>query len=109
MAEAAGIHFQSVANQASFVMGRQALATVNKAEDARPLLTRLERVLRDEITLARRLYALQSVDSRLGFEASNHYFYVPMDLMEKVINCRALLTGWLAAQRRRFGMDVPSS
>ncbi len=109
VAEAAGIHFQSVANQACFVMARQALATVNKAEDARPLLARLERVLHDEITLARRLYALQSVDSRLGFEASNHYFYVPMDLMEKVINCRALLTGWLAAQRRRFGMDGPAS
>jgi hypothetical protein len=30
-------------------------------------------------------------DSRLGFEASNQYAYVPLDLVEKVLNCRELL------------------
>jgi hypothetical protein len=62
-------------------------------------LTDLERILKDELTLARRLYALQSRDSRIGFEASNHYFYVPQDLAEKVLNCHDLLTRWLPAQR----------
>jgi hypothetical protein len=47
-------------------------------------------VLADEIKLARRLYAIQSRDSRIGFEASNHYFYVPLDLVEKVMNCHWL-------------------
>jgi hypothetical protein len=28
-----------------------------------------------------------AADSRLGYEPSNHYFYVPLDLMEKVVNC----------------------
>jgi hypothetical protein len=41
--------------------------------------------------LARELFTLASQDSRIGFEASNHYYYVPLDLVEKVINCRALL------------------
>ena len=40
-----------------------------------------------------RLHALQSRDSRIGFEASNRDFYVPLDLVEKVINCR-----WAARQ-----------
>jgi len=35
------------------------------------------------------------VHLRIGFEASNHYFYVPADLLEKVINCRDLLDRWL--------------
>ena len=26
------------------------------------------------------LYAIQQADSRIGFEATNHYFYVPIDL-----------------------------
>lgn len=29
-------------------------------------------------------------DSRLGFEASNQYYYVPMALAKKILNCRDL-------------------
>jgi hypothetical protein len=25
------------------------------------------------------------------FEASDHYYYLPLDLMEKVVNCRHIL------------------
>ena len=38
----------------------------------------------------RRLFDIASHDSRIGFEASNHYYYLPQDLVEKVINCRYL-------------------
>jgi hypothetical protein len=34
---------------------------------------------------------LTQEDSRIGFEASNQYVYVPLDLAEKIINCRWLL------------------
>jgi hypothetical protein len=51
--------------------------------------------------LARRLHAIQSNDSHIGFEASNQYYYVPVDLAEKVINCQDLLTRWLPAERSR--------
>jgi len=30
-------------------------------------------------------------DSRIGFEASNQYFYLPLDLVEKVVNCQYVL------------------
>ena len=101
VAEAAAIHFRSVANQARFVIARDALAAAKTDGDATPLIAELERVLQDEISLSRRLYAIQALDSRIGFEAANQYFYVPLDLAEKVLNCRDLLDRWLPAQRRK--------
>ncbi len=92
VAEAAAIHFRSSANQARFVLGRDALATSAAAADAAPRKAELRRLLREEIELARRLHRIQSRDSRIGFEASNHYFYIPVDLAEKILNCHDLLT-----------------
>jgi hypothetical protein len=95
IAEAAAIHFRSSANQARFVVARRAVESAVTPETARGQVPALERMLREEIDLARRLHALQAADSRIGFEASNHYFYIPMDLAEKVLNCRDLLNRWL--------------
>lgn len=81
-AEAAAIHFASVANQSRAVVARDA------GDSAA-----LRRLCEAEAALAIRLHALQSRDSRIGFEASNQYYYIPLDLVEKVINCR-----WVAAQ-----------
>ncbi len=73
--EAAAIHYASVANQARFVMARK----VGDRESVR-------RIARAESVLAVRMHALQSRDARFGFEASNQYFYTPLDLVEKVVN-----------------------
>ncbi len=35
-----------------------------------------------------------------NYEASNHYFYVPIDLAAKVINVRYLLDTWLPAKKK---------
>jgi len=102
VAQASAIHFTSVANQSRFVQARDALAKATTAEAARPLIAELERMIKAEIELARKLYVIQCRDSRMGFEASNQYNYVPIDLMEKVINCRDLLDRWLPAQRDRW-------
>ena len=91
VAEAAAIHFRSSPNQARFMLARQAAASAKTPEDAAPQRAAMAKVLQDEIALARRLHAIQSRDSRIGFEASNQYYYVPVDLMEKVLNCRDLL------------------
>lgn len=80
-AEVAAIHFASVAHQTRFVVARE---TGDR--------TALRRLGEAEIELAIRLHALQSRDSRIGFEASNQYYYTPHDLVEKVINCRWLLS-----------------
>ena len=91
MAEAAAIHFRSSASQARFVMARRAAAQAKGQDSAAPHRKEMERVLKNEIALARRLHEIQSCDSRIGFEASNQYYYVPVDLMEKVLNCHHLL------------------
>lgn len=90
-ARAAAIHFQSVANQARFIIARNALQTATSAEDERRLRAEIKRRLESEIALARELFDLVREDSRIGFEPSCHYFYLPLDLVEKVINCRWLL------------------
>jgi len=94
VAETAGIHFKSVANQARFVHLRdrsdgQSSASVQELED----------LIKEELSLARRLHLIQSGDSRIGFEASNQYFYTPNDLVEKVLNCEFLLANWIPALR----------
>ncbi len=92
LARAAGIHFQSVANQARFVFARNALADPKTPDDDRlRLKTEIRQCLESEIDLARQLFALAQKDSRIGFEPSCHYFYLPLDLVEKVVNCRWLI------------------
>jgi hypothetical protein len=106
VAEAAEIHFRSTATQARFVMARRALAAAKSADEARAAISDLEKALRQEILAARRLRAIQSRDSRIGFEASNQYYYVPLDLAEKVVNCRYLLSHWLPAERTKAGLPA---
>jgi hypothetical protein len=102
VAEAAAIQFRSAANQARFVLARERLASASPGADAAATLDEVELLLKGELDLARRLYAIQTRDSRIGFEATNHYFYTPMDLAEKVLNCRDLLDRWLPAERSRL-------
>ncbi len=94
LAQAACIHFQSVANQTRFVQARDTLADSSKTlppEERARLKAEIEQRLESEILLARQLYTLTLEDSRIGFEPSCQYFYLPLDLVEKVINCRWLL------------------
>jgi len=97
--EAAAIHFRSTANQARFIIARRRLKETKSPTDIESACAELERTLRAEIASARRLYAIQIRDSRIGFEASNQYYYVPADLAEKVVNCHYLLEHWLPTQR----------
>ncbi len=92
LAEAAGLHFRSVANQIRFIMGRDGLLSGSLQQGQRKAYIETARnTLQDEIRTASRLFALTLRDSRIGYEASNHYYYLPLDLVEKVINCRHIL------------------
>jgi hypothetical protein len=93
-AKVAANHFQSVANQVRFVLDRDRLADASQklsAEEKQRLRDEIGKILESEIDLARQEFRLAQEDSRIGFEASNQYVYVPLDLVEKVINCRWLL------------------
>ncbi|CAG5018873.1 hypothetical protein DYBT9275_06088 [Dyadobacter sp. CECT 9275] len=102
VAETVAIHYGSIVNQSRFVVNRDKLSAGIEKKEAQVLISELETILKEEIVLARRMAVLQGNDSRLGFEASNHYFYVVNDLVEKVLNCRDLLDRWLPQQKKRW-------
>jgi len=85
IAETCWIHFRSVANQIKFYRLREQLRA--KLENAPAIRARMEQIARAEIELAKRLYAISRQDSTIGYEATNHYYYRPLDLAEKVLNC----------------------
>ena len=76
VAEATYCHFRSTYLQIRFVRLRNA----GKIQE-------INAVLDEEIELAQRLHAVMLRDSRIGFEASNHYYYTANDLKEKILNC----------------------
>jgi hypothetical protein len=95
-ASTAWIHFKSVANQIRFIMARNDLLTGDLSPDERAAsIKAIEDITRDEIHLAREIYQLCKEDSRIGFEASNHYYYFPLDFVGKVVNCEYILNTWL--------------
>lgn len=99
IAEAAGLHFQSVANQIRFVLARKDLLAPALGHSERQARIReIETLVADEIENAKRLFTLTRRDPRIGFEASNHYYYLPLDLVEKVIGCEYITSVWLPRQ-----------
>ncbi len=104
LAEAAAIIYRSVANQARFIAARNKLASAKTKEEASASIREISPALKNEILLAQDLHDIQIRDSRIGFEASNQYFFVPIDLIEKVINCNYLLKHWLPEQKRKWNL-----
>ena len=89
VAHAAWIHFHTTANQVSFIRRRDGFHQASGTEKEN-LRRELLDLLDDEISLAQQMARLQSEDSRLGYEASNHYYYAANELGEKVLNCALL-------------------
>ncbi|MBN1126012.1 MAG: hypothetical protein JXA82_13475 [Sedimentisphaerales bacterium] len=99
VAEAVYLHCKSVANLVRFTLARNALLSdsLNQAKRENRL-TEIKTIVTDEIQNAKRLFTLTRNDPRIGFEASNQYYYVPLDLVEKVLNCEYVLNSWLPYQ-----------
>lgn len=102
VAEAVALHFGSVANQIRFVGARDALLSGSLSPPERKTkIDAIKAIVADEIENARRLFVLTRRDPRIGFEASNQYYYLPLDLVEKVINCEYVTTVWLPRLKGR--------
>jgi hypothetical protein len=97
-ARAAWIHFSSAAEQARFTAARNALAKSPRLAPAQreAMLARMRQAAQSEARAATDLFRLARENSCLGYEAANQYFYLPIDLMEKVVNCR-----WVADRLSR--------
>ena len=52
---------------------------------------RMIKVAKEEIQMAKTLFDIVRKDSRIGFEASNHYYYTLNYLAEKVITCQYII------------------
>ncbi len=80
VAHACYCHYASTVNQVRYI---------NIFRDSDRIQERHE-LLDDEIKLASKMLSLARKDSRLGFEATNHYAYTHNELLEKIINCEYL-------------------
>jgi hypothetical protein len=93
-AHAAHLYFASVANQTRFIMARDALKNEDhllSPAERRRRIDEITCIVENEITLARELFRLTHLDSMLGYEPFCQYFYLPLDLVEKVVNCQHVL------------------
>jgi hypothetical protein len=90
IAETCYLHFQSVANQISFYLLRDEWKQAEPS--ARPMIAaRMAKLTQAEVELAKRQFPIARDDSMIGYEASNHYYYRPLDLIEKVLNCNRII------------------
>lgn len=92
IAETCGNHFRSVANQFQFCRLRDQMEAA-PGYARRNIALQMLKIAEEEIGLAKRQYAIARQDSTIGYEASNHYYYRPLDLVEKVINCEQIVGG----------------
>ncbi|MGC8845339.1 MAG: hypothetical protein ACP5QY_05775 [Candidatus Hydrogenedens sp.] len=94
--EVCAIHYESVANQTYFILLRNELINANASDERKKqIIENLKQFIQREKELAIREYHIQISDSRFGFEATNHYFFVPLDLVLKSLNCENLLNNWI--------------
>jgi hypothetical protein len=90
IAETCFLHFRSVAVQVEFYRLR---------DSDTPDRDRLRALTQEQLDLARRQYPLARRQSVIGFEASNHYYYRPLDLAEQILNCQHLLDHELSEKK----------
>ena len=97
-AEVIGVNYLSVANQTNFIVlrdERNALlqdlaqngADPDKEARVQALAKEMTKYAQSEIELAKRLRRATLEDSCIGFESTNQYWFVPVDLVEKVVSC----------------------
>ena len=77
-AESAWCILQSSANQTTFY---------NRRDQRCGELAEMRKLAESEIDLAKLMIKCQQRDTRIGFEASNHYMFGENNLLEKIISC----------------------
>ena len=81
------VHFESVLHLTRFVRARNAMLDGEKVIDGnRDVMQVMMQALDEEEANVINAIRVQSKDSRIGFEASNHYNFSRQDLVEKLVN-----------------------
>ena len=81
-------HFQSTANQVEFYLLR---AKLDHGPERQVAIDRMRIIVQQEIELAKLQFQVTRTHSTIAYEASNHYYYTPLGLVEKILNCRQIL------------------
>jgi len=87
-ADAARLHFAACANMIEYNMFRNRLLEEKDANEKQRLISLIEKTIIAELQTARDMYRLAKSDSRIGYESSNHYFYLPIDIAEAIVSAR---------------------
>ena len=90
-ARAVEIHFASVANQARFIMARDRYYASKDPKERREWIDKMRGIALEEIKLVKRIIPIMKKDACFAFESSNHYYYIPQNLLEKYINLKDML------------------
>ncbi len=96
-------HFASVANQIEFYLLRDE-APQTSASRSTAIRRRMIQLAQEERRLALLQYKVTCQESLIGYEASNHYYYTPIDLLEKLLNCDQVI----AALRSSVRIGAPA-
>jgi hypothetical protein len=90
IAQTCQTHFESTANQIEFYLLRDERAAAGK--DRRlEIRGRMIALAERERELGRAQFLVARRESLIGYEASNHYYYTPWDLVEKMLNCEQVI------------------
>ncbi len=85
--EVARIHFSSSAQQALFYEARNRWL---KEKDPKAV-SEMRAAAMEELKLMKEILPLVKEESTIAYESSNHYFYLPIDLLEKYISIQFAL------------------
>ncbi len=83
MARASYVHFNSALLHAKFVELKTDVAGNTE---------RIKDILKEEYENVTELLKLVAKDAKIGFEMTNHYYYTPLTLIEKLLNVNEMLS-----------------
>ncbi len=83
-------HFESTANQIEFYLLRDEFTAASGPSRER-IRARMINLAERERELSRQQFLTARRESLIGYEASNHYYYTPWDLIEKMLNCDRII------------------
>ncbi len=90
--EVVGIHLRSVAEQSRFTNARNRYLSAGSTEsEKKTSIVEMRQAAQKELELIKSLLPLVKKDATIGYESSNHYFYLPVDLLEAHISIQAVL------------------
>lgn len=76
------IHLKSGAEQGRFIDARNRLSTAKTEAERTKFRCIMQKALETERSLIIQMLPIASSDSSIGYESSNQYFYIPLDLAE---------------------------